>query len=69
MGALSADIIPPEDLKEIEKYYDDSFSTDPQDIATSYLKNLGDLPLDSQELMKVFAKIGEVANKITEYEV
>ena len=39
-GALSVDIIPPEDIKEIEKYYNKDLGDEPSNIATAYLKSL-----------------------------
>jgi DNA repair exonuclease SbcCD nuclease subunit len=69
LGAISAEVIPPEDVKEIEKYYDKALGNDPIDVASAYLKSLTDLPFENQELMKAFAKIAEVSNNITDYEV
>jgi DNA repair exonuclease SbcCD nuclease subunit len=69
MGAVSADIIPLEDVKEIEKYYDKALGTDPAEIAGAYIHSLSQLSLDKDKLLKYFDKIGEVANNISEYEI
>lgn len=69
MGAISVDIIPPEDVREIEKYYDDTLGNEPDEVASAYLQSLNQIPFDPQVLMKSFIKIGEVSNNITDYEV
>ena len=70
IGALSADIVPPEDIKEIEKYYDDEALSDkPEEIAAAYLNSLKNNKFDKRKLMKYFTKIEEVATNIAEYEI
>jgi DNA repair exonuclease SbcCD nuclease subunit len=70
LGALSVEIIPPEEVKEIEKYYKDVLSDNPEEIAAAYLDNLKNLNgFDLHKLMKHFRKIEEVSNKISDYEI
>lgn len=68
-GAISVDIIPPEDLKEIEKYYDKSLGEEPEEIASAYINSLANIQLDKEKLLKYFNKIEEVATNISDYEV
>lgn len=68
-GALSVDLIPLEDAKEIGKYYEKTLSDIPTEIAASYISNLKDIKLDKHKLLSYFNKIEEVANRITEYEL
>jgi DNA repair exonuclease SbcCD nuclease subunit len=70
LGALSVDIIPPEDVKEIEKYYDsEALSDEPTEIAAAYLNSLKNIKLDKRKLIKYFTKIEEVATNIIDYEI
>jgi DNA repair exonuclease SbcCD nuclease subunit len=69
IGAVSVDVIPPEDVKEIEKYYDKALGNEPQEVASAYLNSLTKLDLSKDKLLKHFNKIEEVATKITEYEL
>jgi DNA repair exonuclease SbcCD nuclease subunit len=70
LGAISTNIVMPEDTKEIEKYYEDELSADPVELATSYINSLSSLQrLDKRKLVKYFNKIQEVADNITEYEL
>jgi DNA repair exonuclease SbcCD nuclease subunit len=69
MGAISIDIIPPEDVKEIEKYYDKILGNEPQEVATAYLKSLPNLTLSKEKLLKYFSKIEDIANKMSEFEL
>lgn len=69
LGAISVDIIPLEDSKEIEKYYDRNISDKPEEIAKSYLDSINNLSMDKHKLLKYFTKIEEVSNNITDYEV
>jgi hypothetical protein len=68
-GAISVDIIPPEDVKEIEKYYDKDFNNNPADVAHAYIESLSNLPFEKEKLLKYFNKIEEYANKMTEFEL
>ena len=70
-GAISVEIIPPEDVKEIETYYNDSLSNDPEEIAIAYLDNITntDPYFKKDNLLKYFKKIREVSGKIIDYEV
>jgi len=68
-GAISVDIIPPEDVKEIEKYYDKDLGSNPIDVAIAYLNNFSSLPFEKEYLLKYFDKIEEFANKMTEFEL
>jgi len=68
-GAVSVDVIPPEDVKEIEKYYDKAFGDDPYDVASAYLNNINNLTLDKNSLLKYFTKVEEIATNMTEYEL
>ena len=70
-GAISVEVIPPEDVKEIETYYNDALSNDPEEIASAYLDSITntDPHLKKDNLLKYFKKIREVSNKIIEYEV
>lgn len=67
-GALSVDIIPFEDAKEISKYYDKKLSDIPIEIAAAYIKSLKRLPCGEQKLLTYFNKIEEVANRISDIE-
>jgi DNA repair exonuclease SbcCD nuclease subunit len=69
MGALSVEIIPFEDIQEIEKYYDKELSDDPSDIAAAYIESINNLSLKKEKLLKYFDKIQDVANNITDYEI
>lgn len=70
MGAISVDIIPPEDSREIESYYENELSDDPEELATAYVGSISDLKgYDKRKLLKYFSKIQEVANNVTEYEI
>lgn len=68
-GAISVDIIPPEDLKEIEKYYDQSLGEEPVEIAAAYLNSLNNIQLEKEKLLKFFNKVEEVATNISDYEI
>lgn len=68
-GAISVDIIPPEDLKEIEKYYDQSLGEEPSEIASAYINSLNNIQLEKEKLLKYFTKIEEVATNISDYEI
>lgn len=68
-GAVSVDIIPPEDVKEIEKYYDKDFGDEPHQVATNYVNSLNNLSLPKEPLLKYFSKIEEVANNMSEYDL
>ena len=70
LGAISVDIVAPEDAREIEKYYENELSNDPTELARSYINSLSDLNgYDKRKLVKYFNKIQEVADNITEYEL
>jgi len=69
IGAVSVSIIPPEDVKEIEKYYDKAFGDEPSEVAAAYLNSLGNLDLGKNNLLKYFIKIEEIATKMMEYEL
>lgn len=69
LGAISVDVIPPEDTYEIEKYYESDLSDEPVEIAGAYLKSINNLSLDQRKLLKYFEKIQEISNNIAEYEV
>lgn len=68
-GAVSVDVIPPEDVKEIEKYYDKAFGDEPSEVASAYLNSLNNLDYDKDKLLKYFIKVEEIATKMTEYEL
>jgi DNA repair exonuclease SbcCD nuclease subunit len=70
-GAISVEIIPPEDVKEIETYYNDTLSNDPEEIAIAYLDSIKktDTYYKKENLLKYFRKIREVSGKIVDYEV
>lgn len=68
-GAISVDIIAPEDLKEIEKYYDASLGEDPVEIASAYINSLSNLQHDKEKLLKYFNKVEEIATNISDYEI
>lgn len=70
LGAISVDMVAPEDAREIEKYYENELSDNPAELATSYINSLSDLGgFDDRKLIKYFNKIQEVADNITEYEL
>ena len=70
-GAISVEIIPPEDVKEIETYYNDTLSNDPEEIAGAYLDSVKNMDpyFKKDNLLKTFKKIREVSGKIVDYEV
>ncbi len=68
-GAISVDIIPPEDLKEIEKYYDKSLGEEPIEIASAYINSLSNMEYNKEKLLKFFSRIEEVATNISDYEI
>lgn len=69
IGAVSVDVIPPEDVKEIEKYYDKVFGDEPSEVASAYLNSISNLDLEKNNLLKYFTKIEEISTKMTEYEL
>jgi len=69
IGAVSVDVIPPEDVKEIEKYYDKVFGDEPSEVASAYLNSLNNLDLEKNNLLKYFTKIEEISTKMAEYEL
>lgn len=70
-GAISVEIIPPEDVKEIETYYNDTLSNDPEEIASAYLDSVKNMDpyFKKDNLLKCFGKIREISGKIIDYEV
>lgn len=68
-GATSVNIIPPEDVKEIKKYYDRTFGETPIEVALAYIKGLKGLDLNRDRLLEYFEKIEDVSANISEYEV
>ncbi len=69
LGARSADVIPPEDVKEIEKYYDNTFGEEPSQVALSYINNIRSLDINKDELLEYFTKIEEFATNMSEFEL
>lgn len=69
MGATSVNVIPPEDVKEIKKYYDKTFGDTPAEVATAYIKSLKGLDLNKDKLLEYFEKIEDVSSNISEYEL
>ena len=67
-GALSVDIIPPENAKEIGKYCDKALSDIPSEIAAAYINSLNNLPYNKQKLLTFFNKIEEITNQVVEFE-
>jgi DNA repair exonuclease SbcCD nuclease subunit len=61
-GALSVDIIPPEDIKEIGKYYNKTISDIPREIAAEYISSLKEVSLNKNNLLKYFDKIEDYVN-------
>ena len=68
-GALSVDILPADDPKEIGKHYDKRLSDVPIEIASAYVNELKGIEHNKNKLIEYFLKIEEVANKIVDFEL